>query len=278
MEFKNLKEKGEWYRSQSDYKLDAGSYVIVMLDGRSFSKKVKNKFEKPFDENFIIVMNETMKYLCEKVPGTVFGYCQSDEISIIIDNTPKDVMVSAPFFDFRLCKLQSIIASMATGIFNKMMMKDFIFKRLPQEANSEDVIDSVFNLIDTAPLYEFDCKAWNVPDLDTAKEWVIWRQRDCVRNSKQQFAQTYASHRELLSLNVDEQIKKVQEKTGLDWYDLDAGKRQGRYCNKYSYMIQTDKGSAERTGWWVKNADKTIVEIGDFSLMITTQSIDTTIS
>ena len=75
MHFNTLKEKCEYYRGLGDYRLLPNSYVVIMLDGRSFSKKVKNKFDKPFDRKFVEAMNETMKYLCENIQGAMFGYC-----------------------------------------------------------------------------------------------------------------------------------------------------------------------------------------------------------
>lgn len=47
---KNLKDKCLYYRSLTDYKLLPKTYAIVMLDGRSFSKKIKNKFNIPFSQ------------------------------------------------------------------------------------------------------------------------------------------------------------------------------------------------------------------------------------
>ena len=41
MQFKNLEDKCLYYRSLTDYKLLPNGYTIVMLDGRSFSKKIK---------------------------------------------------------------------------------------------------------------------------------------------------------------------------------------------------------------------------------------------
>ena len=62
MEFKSLKEKYMYYRGQVDHRLSNDEYVMVMLDGRSFSKKIKKKFKRPFDNAFIDIMNETAKY------------------------------------------------------------------------------------------------------------------------------------------------------------------------------------------------------------------------
>lgn len=39
MIFKTLEEKCNYYRSLTDYKLLPNGYIVVMLDGRSFSKK-----------------------------------------------------------------------------------------------------------------------------------------------------------------------------------------------------------------------------------------------
>ena len=96
MKFQSLKEKCEYFRSLSDYKLVPNSYVIIMLDGRSFSKMIKNKYKKPFDETFIDMMNETAKYLLQNVQGVKFAYVQSDEISILVTDfdTP---MTDSPF-------------------------------------------------------------------------------------------------------------------------------------------------------------------------------------
>lgn len=94
MKFNSLKEKYNYYRSLTDYRLIQNSYVMVMLDGRSFSKKIKKCFERPFSKGFINIMNNTAKYLCEKVGGCKIAYVQSDEITLIL----KDAEEQHPFF------------------------------------------------------------------------------------------------------------------------------------------------------------------------------------
>ena len=130
MNFKTLKEKGEYYRSLTDYRLLPNSYAVIMLDGRSFSHKVKNKFKKPFDDDFVRMMNETTKYLCENIQGALCGYCQSDEIHIVISDFVKSYKlhedwsvaptdkegISSAFFQYRISKILSIVASMASSI------------------------------------------------------------------------------------------------------------------------------------------------------------------
>ena len=101
MNFKDLKEKCEYFRSLTDYRLVPNSYVIAFLDGRSFSKLIKNKYKKPFDEQFMTMMNETAKYLVQNIQGAKFAYVQSDEISILI--TDFDTPTTDALFGYRIC-------------------------------------------------------------------------------------------------------------------------------------------------------------------------------
>ena len=163
MFFRNLKEKCEFYRSLTDYKLMPNSYVLAMVDGHCFSKMIKNKFDKPFDDMFIKMMNETAKYLCENIQGAKFAYTQSDEISILI--TDFDTPMTDSFFGFRLCKMQSLIAAMATAKFNQMYAK--LANDYPDKFNMKEY-----------PTCTFDCKVWTVPNANDAYAWFLYRQTD----------------------------------------------------------------------------------------------------
>ena len=182
MNFKSLKDKCEYFRSLTDYKLIPNSYVIAMLDGHSFSKLIKNKYKKPFDEKFMGYMNSVAEYLCKNIQGAKLAYVQSDEISILItdfDNPETD----SPF-GYRICKLQSLLAGMASAKFNQLVAVDIL-----REYNKdyEDLpFSNPWDDIETMHLAEFDCKVWNVPDWNTAFCHFLWRQNDCTRNSKQQ--------------------------------------------------------------------------------------------
>ena len=71
MIFKNLKEKCNYYRDLTDYKLMPNCYVMAMIDGKNFSKLIKNKFEKPFDDWFISTMDKTAVHLCKNIQNCV---------------------------------------------------------------------------------------------------------------------------------------------------------------------------------------------------------------
>ena len=247
MNFESLKDKCEYYRSLADHKLLPNSYVLIMLDGRSFSKKVKNKFEKPFDDRFISAMNQTTQYLCTNIQGCKFGYCQSDEISLVISDISNEPgKESSSFFQYRLCKIQSICASMATAKFNQVMMWNRINEDNPDYC-SNFVLKT---LVEESPLYEFDCKAWNVPNINDAYAWFLYRQLDCIRNSKQQFCQTYVPHKQLNGLNTDEQVNLTLQKTGKNWNDIDNGKKYGRACIRINDTFTSEVyGEYERSRW-----------------------------
>ena len=227
MRFKSLEDRMRYYRNLTDYKLMPKSYVLVLLDGRSFSTMIKNKFEKPFDDKFIYMMNETAKYVCSKVEGAKFGYVQSDEISLVITDFENENTES--FFGYRLTKMLSIIASLATAKFNQLMMDYRIGQVEGCSASAGDTVQMCRDAVNDMPLYQFDCKCWNLPTYNDVFAWFLYRQIDCIRNSKQQAAQARISHKQLESLNTDEQVNLLKEMTGVDWNDYEDGKKFGRF-------------------------------------------------
>ena len=236
MNFKNLEDKCQYYRSLTDYRLLPNSNILVMLDGKNFSRLIKNNFKKPFDDDFIDMMNQTAKFLCENVQGCKLAYVQSDEISLFI--TDYDTPETDTLFGGRLCKIQSILASMATSEFNKQMLLYKIKKDAYGIGTLYDSKDTIYNIKDCVEKIEetnfaqFDCKAWVVPNQNDVFAWYLYRQIDCIKNSKQQTAQTYISHKELLGKNADEQVELCKEKGIVDWNKFEDKYKYGRFIYK----------------------------------------------
>lgn len=238
MKFNSLKEKCNYYRSLTDYKLLPNSYVIAMIDGRSFSKMIKNRFKKPFDNEFIDMMNETAVYVAKNIQGCKFAYTQSDEISFVIYDD--DTADSDSFFGYRICKLQSIIASLATAKFNQLMTLHLLDTPCSQ--------DDMKQIVSDMGLCQFDCKVWNVPSFNDMFAWLLYRQIDCIRNSKQQAAQTYLSHKQLIGLHTDEQIKLLKDFRGIDWNtEYNDGEKYGRFIYKEKETYHNDKMDCDYT-------------------------------
>lgn len=262
-----LKDKCYFYQKRRNYSVDTDKYVIAHIDGRSFSKMVKNKFEKPFDEQFVYLMNETACYLASNVQGVQFAYVQSDEISLIIKKTEPNGDI---FFGGRLCKMQSIIASLATAKFNQLMMvynitkNNYFFTREDTADTLYDIVDAV-DVITNSPLYQFDCKVWDVDNANDVMAWLLFRNIDCIRNSKQQTAQTYLPHKELVGLHTDEQIALLKERHGIDWNSYKEGLKYGRFVYRESITFQKEINDEivefERNAFAVHNGfDLTIEE------------------
>lgn len=229
MQFDNLAEKCQYYRNLGEHRLMPNGHVIMMLDGRAFSKLIKNKFKKPFDKRFVNMMDETAKHLCENISGVVFAYVQSDEISLYI----RDDSMSGPFFGMRQSKLLSVPAAMAAGMFNQLYMCGDIENRI-QASDKGSVADAadILGIMKNHKLAEFDCKVWNVPNENEVFAWFLWRQIDCVRNSKQQTAQTWLPHKALMGKDTDEQIKLLKEERGVDWNEFSPNVKYGRIIRK----------------------------------------------
>lgn len=228
-----LKDRMKSLQATRDYKLDKDSYIICHLDGRAFSKMIKKRFNLPFDDEFMHMMDETAAYVCENVQGAKLAYVQSDEISIVITAfkyVGEEFLNCSPFFDYRLCKLQSIIASLATAKFNQLYTLWMI---------NEDYDKEVKQQIVEMPLIQFDCKCWDVSEYVDMFAWFKFRQNDCIRNSKQQFAQAYCSHKDLLNKNSDEQVEYCKLKTGKDWNALNGQYKYGRIVYHTLYATQT---------------------------------------
>lgn len=247
MNDETLKEKCYRLQKERDYRLDTDKYIIAHIDGRSFSHNIKNKFKKPFDRKVIDMMNETAIYLCENVQGAKIAYVQSDEISLLIK---KDTPESDVFFGGRMCKMQSIIASLATAKFNQLLAVNEIWSNaydntlLDCESTLYTIKDAV-NKLKNSKLVEFDCKVWDVDTANDALAWFLFRNIDCVKNSKQQVAQTWCSYNELLRLDTDKQIEFLKEKNGIDWYAFPEDEKYGRIVKKIVKQVQREMPNGE---------------------------------
>ena len=247
-----LKEKCEAMRKTTDYHLPKKTYVMAMIDGRSFSRLIKNNYEKPFDDKFISMMNEVAKYVCKNVQGCCFAYTQSDEITFILTDFENEE--TSAFFDYRLCKMLSIIPSLATAKFNQLVTLNI----LDTPCSSNDMK----KFVEMQPLAQFDCKVWDAENFNNVFAYILWRQIDCVRNSKQQAAQTYLSHKQLMNKNTDEQVKMLLDEKGIDWNNYANGKKYGRFIYKEEIDKKIPNGDICKRNVWLAHDGFPLFEKG----------------
>ncbi len=172
--------------------------VAIRIDGKAFHTFTRG-FQKPFDEVLGNAMVRTMEYLCKNIQGCVFGYTQSDEITLLlIDYQTLD---TCAWFDYEIQKMCSISASMATMAFNKYFFeeaRDWYNRQLPSTLQCEQNIVKQWKVYKIAAEKDamFDARCFNVPK-EEACNLVYWRQLDATRNSIQMVGQANFSHTEL---------------------------------------------------------------------------------
>lgn len=237
----SLKSRMNGFRAATDYiKLDKDQYVLIMCDGHCFSHYIKNRYKRPFDQSFIDHMNKAAIEAAKHIQGFLFAYVQSDEISFLIHRRE-----GSPFFDYRLQKMVSLVASWVSTAF----MSE-VYKEASQIPNPSSIRDIQTIIEHTNPLV-FDGRAFNLPTDNDAFAWFLWRQNDCVRNSKQQAAQTYLSPSRLKKKSSDEQIKMLFDATGIDWNDYKNGEKYGRLIYRETVEKQTESGESYLRTIWI---------------------------
>ncbi len=85
MKFDELDKKMRIFETSHDLCVLPSIYMVARIDGRCFTRLTKevHKFEAPYDFVFRDYMIETVKHLMNCGFRTIYGYSQSDEISIL---------------------------------------------------------------------------------------------------------------------------------------------------------------------------------------------------
>ena len=213
--------------------------VAIRIDGKAFHTFTRG-FEKPFDEVLVNAMQETMKYLCKNIQGCVFGYTQSDEITLILIDYQK--LTSDAWFDYEVQKMCSISASMATMAFNRAFQEGAERWHLdhiayPGEfgkgeiAPGDEKIDAAHQkALEMGAM--FDARCFNIPKEEVCN-LIYWRQLDATRNSIQMVGQANFSHAELQNKSCNDIQDMLFTQRDINWNDLPAYLKRGSACRRY---------------------------------------------
>lgn len=177
-------------------------------------------------------MQQTTKYLCENIQGCVFGYTQSDEITLIL--TDYQTFETQAWFDYEVQKMCSIAASMATMKFNQIFIRQVHKegKRLYTEYLEEkdaSYIDSLEKAMNKGAM--FDCRAFNIPKEEVAN-LVYWRQLDAIRNSIQMVGQANFPHKQLQGKTCENIKEMLIAEKDINWNDYPIYLQRGSACRK----------------------------------------------
>ncbi len=150
MDFDILDKQMRRFEQSLDRTMLDGIYLVARLDGHGFTRLTKKEWnlERPFDIRFRDAMVETTKRLMDCGFRMIYGYTQSDEISMLFHL--QDVT-----FGRKDRKLLSILAGEASVAFSMAMGCPAVF----------------------------DNRLVPLPQVDDVVDYFRWRQEDAHRNS-----------------------------------------------------------------------------------------------
>lgn len=205
----DLGNRMKGYEAATKTVLPPRSYSVIRADIRAAHTLLRNA-AKPFDYDFMADMDATAVALCTEVQGAVFAYVQFDEISVLVsDFTGPN---SQPWFGGGVQKQVSIAAATATAAFNA---------RRPVE-------------VATGRMATFDARVFTLPNAVEVANYMLWRQRDAVRNSIAVAAQAKFSQRQLHGVNTGRMQEMLWSEHGINWNEYPDGAKRGRVVVKAS--------------------------------------------
>lgn len=150
MKFDELEAMMRAFESARDPSALPGLHLVARIDGRSFTRFTGEimGFEKPYDERFRDCMVATVHHLMNAGFRVVYGYTQSDEISLFFHPDENA-------FGRNIRKWTSILAGEASGAFS----------------------------VAVGRAAAFDCRIIELPSLELVVDYAMWRNEDAHRSA-----------------------------------------------------------------------------------------------
>jgi len=208
--------RGEYFHA---HRVLEGTYIVLRVDGRSFSRLTERACEKPFDPKFHQRMTETAKALLTSLQGR-YAYTESDEISVLL---PRDT----DLFDREVEKLVSIAAGAASAHMSLAM----------------------------GEAVEFDARLWIGARRGDVVDYFRWRQADATRCAlnghcywtlRKEGKSVAEATRALLGMSVSRKNDLLFAR-GINFNELPSWQRRGSgiYWEKVTRMGKNPKTGAE---------------------------------
>lgn len=150
MNFDELDKKMRIYEQSIDQCILPDMYLVARLDGRSFSRLTKEicDFEAPFDVRFRDMMVNTVKQVMDCGFRVIYGFTESDEISLLFHKEENT-------FGRKVRKFNSILAGQASAAFSLQL----------------------------GQVISMDCRLVPLPTVEKVRDYFLWRQEDAHRNA-----------------------------------------------------------------------------------------------
>jgi tRNA(His) 5'-end guanylyltransferase len=150
MKFDELDRRMRAYETAHDHRVLPGIFMAARIDGRGFTRLTRERhpFDAPFDVRFKDMMVRTVEHLMDCGFGVVYGYTQSDEISLLFRREERT-------FGRKLRKYDSVLASEAAARFSLLL----------------------------GDVAAFDCRISQLPTEQLVVDYFRWRHEDAARNA-----------------------------------------------------------------------------------------------
>ncbi|MDL2275082.1 hypothetical protein LJC22_03030 [Desulfosarcina sp. OttesenSCG-928-G10] len=202
MKFDDLDKKMRVFETAHDLCVLPELYMVARIDGRNFSRLTKEicQFEAPFDERFRDYMTQTVRHLMNCGFSIVYGYTESDEISLLFD-------FNETSFSRKHRKYNSILASEAAGQFSVLLGRPAAF----------------------------DCRLCVLSNPALVVDYFRWRAADAHRNAlnahcywrlRKDGCSVKTATRKLEGMGVDEK-NELLFSYGINFNDLPAWQKRG---------------------------------------------------
>lgn len=252
--------------------LDENEIHFIRCDGRHFKSFCKG-LNKPFDTIFRNTMEKTMIALCEEIQGSIMGFTQSDEITIMFRKLNEKSELP---FNGRKTKIETSAAASCTLFFNKFFMEEvnkakenmkneYSRHKIINETEIQDIINKNFIKYENKYLIAtFDARVFSRPNLELSKKIFIWRILDCYKNAVQMVARTNFSNKQLENKKTYEMKEMLLEK-GVDIENFEHRNIYGIATIKEEKIMNknTDR-ECIRKKYVLKNSLETVFESNIF--------------
>lgn len=237
------KRMKEFYESVPKTRLVRRTPVAIRIDGKAFHTFTRG-FEKPFDRVLMKAIQETMRYLCKNIQGCVFGYTQSDEITLILIDYQK--LDSDAWFGYEVQKICSISASMATMAFNRYFRELIEDCCMTAPRASFETRNVYIDACERGAM--FDARCFNIPKEEVCN-LIYWRQLDAIRNSIQMVGQAFFSSKELHGKSCNKILDMLHEEKNVNWHNFQTACQRGAACLKVAQRVNI-AGTMDAISTW----------------------------
>lgn len=202
VKFEDLDARMRVFETADDRCVLPGIFIVVRLDGRGFTRLTKEilDLEAPFDTKFRDVMLETTEHLLDCGFPVVYGYTQSDEISLLLHR-------EAATFARKTRKIVSVLSGEASARFTLSM----------------------------GSMGCFDARISQIPSEALVRDYFHWRHEDAHRNAlnahcywllRKAGKSAQAATSELLGLSGAEKNEFLFQ-NGINFKDLPSWQKRG---------------------------------------------------